>query len=287
MSYKTILVHVDETDRSKERMRIAAGIAQTQNAHMIGLGMTGISHFIYQNARITHSNPNLSMHLDFLREMAEKAVARFAPAMREMNIASFEERLVDDDAASGFCMHGRYSDLVVIGQNDPEHISPAVMSDFPEDVVLHCARPVLIVPYVGHFPQVGKRILVSWDASREATRAITGALPLLKQAEIVQIAVFNPENNNELHGEEPGADIALYLARHGIKVEISQHHTGLDPVSHSKLDVGNALLSLANDFGSDLLVMGGYGHSRFRETILGGVTRTILETMTLPVLMAH
>ena len=287
MSYKTILVHVDETSRSKERIRLAADIARIQGAHLIGLGMTGISHFIYQNARVTHTNPNLSMHLDYLRKMAEQSMAQFEPAMRELNVPSFEERLVDDDAATGFCLHGRYSDLLVIGQNDPEHVSPAVMSDFPEDVVLHSGRPVLILPYAGHFPVVGKRILISWDASREATRAITYALPLLQQAEIVQIAVFNPDNNSELHGEEPGADIALYLARHDIKVEISQHHTGLDPVSHSKLDVGNALLSLANDFSSDLLVMGAYGHSRFRETILGGVTRTVLETMTLPVLMSH
>jgi nucleotide-binding universal stress UspA family protein len=175
--------------------------------------------------------------------------------------------------------------LLVIGQNDPDHFSPAVMDDFTEDVVLHSARPVLIVPYVGHFPEVGKRILISWDASKEATRAIQYALPLLRQADIVQVVIFNANRSTELHGEEPGADIALYLARHGIKVEVSQHQTGSD--RQDKLDVGNALLSLANDFSSDLLVMGAYGHSRFRETILGGVTRTILGSMTLPVLMAH
>lgn len=287
MSYKTILVHVDETSRSIERIRLAAELSRRFESHLIGIGMTGISHFIYQNARVTHTNPNLSMHLDFLRTMAENAMAAFEPAVRELNLTSFEQRLVDDDAASGFCLHARYSDLLVIGQNDPEHISPAVMSDFPEEVVLHSGRPVLIVPYAGQFPQVGKRILISWDASREATRAITYALPLLKNADIVQLVVFNPGNDAELHGEEPGADIALYLARHGVKVEVSHHHTGQDPVSRNKLDVGNALLSLANDFGSDLLVMGAYGHSRFRETILGGVTRTILETMTLPVLMSH
>jgi nucleotide-binding universal stress UspA family protein len=287
MSYKTILVHVDETQCTKQRIRLASQIAKLHDAHVIGIGMTGISHFIYQNARVTYSNPNLSMHLDYLRQMTDQALAQFEPAMKEAQISSYEQRIVDDDAAAGFCLHGRYSDLLVIGQHDPEHISAAIMSDFPEDVVLHASRPVLIVPYVGTFETVGKRVLISWDASKEATRAITCALPLLKRAELVQIAVFNAENNSELHGEEPGADIALYLARHGIKVEISQHHTHLDPVSHSKLDVGNALLSLANDYGSDLLVMGGYGHSRFRETILGGVTRTILETMTLPVLMSH
>lgn len=287
MSYKTILVHVDETNRTKERIRIAANIACTQEAHLVGIGMTGTSHFIYQNARVTHSNPNLSIHLEYLRKMAEQAMAQFEPAMHEYNVHSYEERLIDDEASSGFCLHARYSDLLVIGQNDPDHFSPAIMDDFAEEIVLNSSRPVLIIPYVGNFPEVGKRVLISWDASKEATRAITYALPLLRKAEIVQVAIFNANKNAELHGEEPGADIALYLARHGIKVEVSQHQTGLDPVSHSKLDVGNGLLSLANDFSSDLLIMGAYGHSRFRETILGGVTRTVLETMTLPVLMAH
>lgn len=117
--------------------------------------------------------------------------------------------------------------------------------------------------------------------------AITQTLPILKQAELVQIAVFNPDDNPGLHGDQPGADIALYLARHGVKAEASVHYTDEDRVEKRKLDVGNALLSLANDFGSDLLVMGAYGHSRWRETFLGGVTKTILESMTIPVLMSH
>jgi nucleotide-binding universal stress UspA family protein len=121
--------------------------------------------------------------------------------------------------------------------------------------------------------------LISWDASRESTRAVTDAIPLLKRADLVQVAIFNPSSKPDAHGEQPGADIALFLARHDIKVEVSVHKTSTD--------IGNAILSLSHDLDSDMLVMGGYGHSRFREMIMGGVTRTILESMTIPVLMSH
>jgi nucleotide-binding universal stress UspA family protein len=146
--------------------------------------------------------------------------------------------------------------------------------------MLNCARPVLIVPYAGRFPHVGSNVLIAWDGSMEATRAVTNAIPLLKRAKNVSVVLFNPSSAPpDVHGEQPGADIALYLARHDIKIEVMQQHT--------EFDVGNALLSLAADMRADLLVMGGYGHTRFREVLLGGVTMTMLNTMTIPVLMSH
>lgn len=113
----------------------------------------------------------------------------------------------------------------------------------------------------------------------EATHAVTAALPILKRANNVKIAVINPAAEPDAHGADPGTDIALYLARHDVKVEVVQKTT--------ENDAGNALLSVVQDLSSDLLVMGAYGHSRFREIILGGATRTMLESMTVPVLMAH
>ena len=287
MSYKTILVHVDETARSAKRIEIAAQIAAREDAHLVGVAMTGISRFIYQNARFEDCDPNLSLHLDFLRERAHKALQAFEPTVRALGVNSVEQLVVDDEAGAGLCLHARYCDLVVIGQTDLDETSPAVMPDFPQEVLLHAERPVLVVPYTGEVGSHYKRILVSWNGSKEAMRAITNALPVLKQADLVQVAIFDPDDKPGLHGEQPGADIALYLARHGVKVEASVHYTDEDRVEKRKLDVGNALLSLANDFGSDLLVMGAYGHSRWRETFLGGVTKTILQSMTLPVLMSH
>ena len=154
-----------------------------------------------------------------------------------------------------------------------------MLPDFPEYIVMNSGRPVLIIPYTGDFTTVAKRPLISWDASRESTRAVTDAIPILKRAELVQVAIFNSKVQSDAHGEQPGADIALFLARHGVKVEVSVHKTSTD--------IGNALLSLSHDLDSDMIVMGGYGHSRLREMIMGGVTRTVLESMTIPVFMSH
>lgn len=279
MTYKTVLVHLDESSRSALRVKVAAEIAIAGNAHLIGTAVTGVSRFIYQDGNISASDPNLTIHLNFLRERAEKAIASFGKSMQEFGVASFESVIANDEAGGGIGLQARYSDLVVVGQTNRDEPSPSVLPDFPEYIVMNSGRPVLIVPYTGDFNTVAKRPLISWDASRESTRAVTDAIPLLKRADLVQVAIFNPKTTPDAHGEQPGADIALYLARHGIKVEVSVHKTSTD--------IGNALLSLAHDLDSDMLVMGGYGHSRFREMIMGGVTRTILESMTIPVLMSH
>ncbi len=279
MSYQSILVHVDQSRNSAERIRIAARIANAENAHLIGVAMTGVSRWMYANSAPMFADPGMVINLDFLRDRAQTALNEFERIVENLGVESFEMRLVDDEAAGGISMQARYSDLVVIGQTDLEEPSPSVTPDFPEYVVLNCGRPVLIVPYVGHFETVGERALIAWDAGTQAARAVSLALPLLRRAKIAQVAVFSPQQHLGRHGEQPGADIALYLARHKVKVNVSEQEV--------KADVGNALLSLATDFASDLIVMGGYGHSRFREILLGGVTRTVLDTMTVPVLMSH
>jgi nucleotide-binding universal stress UspA family protein len=279
MSYKTILVHVDESNRSDLRVRIAAEIAKAENAHLIGAAVTGVSRFIYQDGNISASDPNLAIHLKFLRERAEKAVAGFKNIAEKYGVTSYENVISNDEAGGGIGLMARYSDLVVLGQTNRDEPSPSVLSDFPEYIVMNSGRPTLIIPYASDVTTVAKRPLISWDASRESTRAVTDAIPLLKRADLVQVAIFNPSSKPDAHGEQPGADIALFLARHDIKVEVSVHKTSTD--------IGNAILSLSHDLDSDMLVMGGYGHSRFREMIMGGVTRTILESMTIPVLMSH
>jgi len=279
MSYKTILVHVDESDRSSLRVKFAAEIARIEDAHLIGTAVTGVSRFIYQDGNISASDPNLTIHLNFLRERAEKAVDEFNKMVDHIGVRSYESSIANDEAGGGIGLQARYSDLVVVGQTNRDEPSPSVLPDFPEYIVMNSGRPALIIPYAGDFHSVAKRPLISWDASREATRAVTDAIPLLKKADLVQVAIFNTKSTPDAHGEQPGADIALYLARHGIKVEVSVHKTSTD--------IGNALLSLAHDLDSDMIVMGGYGHSRFREMIMGGVTRTILESMTVPIFMSH
>lgn len=279
MSYKTILVHVDQSRHLAQRVQLAASLALADDAHLVGVAMTGISRFVYEAGSINFQDPSLAHHLEFLRGRANTALDQFEALARQHGVPSFERRLVDDEAGGGISMQARYCDLVVIGQTDLDEPSPSVMPDFPEYVLINCGRPVLIVPYAGRVAPAPARVLVAWDASTEAARAISGALPLLRRAARVEVVVFNAGVQGDQHGEQPGADVGLYLARHGIPVEVVQAGT--------EIDTGNALLSLAADLSSELLVMGGYGHSRFREILLGGTTRTMLESMTLPVLMAH
>jgi nucleotide-binding universal stress UspA family protein len=279
MSYKTILVHVDQSRHAAARIKIAAEIAIAENAHLIGTAMIGISRIMYQGGAADLTGTIVAAEIDALKERATKALAEFDAIARHMGVLSYEKRLVNDEPEGGLSLQARYSDLVVIGQTDVDETCSRVISGLPEYVMLNCARPVLLVPYAGRFDRVGSNVLVAWDGSMEATRAVTNAIPLLKRAKNVSVALFNPSVQSDVHGEQPGADVALYLTRHNIKVEVLQQHT--------ELDVGNTLLSLAADLRSDLIVMGGYGHTRFREVLLGGVTKTVLKTMTVPVLMSH
>ncbi len=175
-------------------------------------------------------------------------------------------------------MHSRYADLTIIGQ--PDHDDTVPSTPEPEDVVLASGTPVLIIPFIGASKGFGDQVMVAWNASREAARSVRDAMPLLEQSKSVDVVTCRPKSGPGEHGELPGADIALHLTRHGIEVDVQR-------LGGAEIDVGNALLSHAADRGSDLLVMGGYGHSRLREFVLGGATRTILRSMTVPVLMAH
>lgn len=279
MSYKTVLVQVDPSELAPQRIRIAAQIALAENAHLIGAAVSGGADCVYQDHAFDLTMTIATTQRDALLERACDALAKFDAIASGMGVLSYEKRLIDDEAEGGLAVQARYSDLVVVSQTDPGDSSSGTAPGMPERVLLDSARPVLIIPYAGNFNHVWKRVLVAWDGSAEAIRAIAGALPLLRRAEHVTVALINPPPSMRLHGTAPGTDIALYLARHQIKVDVLQ--TQVD------YDIGNALLSLAAELGSDMIVMGGYGHARLRELLAGGVTLTVLKTMTVPVLMSH
>lgn len=274
MSYKTILVHVDESARASERIKIAAAMAMAENAHLIGTAVTGTSRYLIQE-RTLDTDPNLRRHLDALRERAQRGLVEFEECVRKLALDSYETRLVDDEAGAGICLHARYADLVVIGQYDRDEVLPVVMQDFPQYVVLNCGRPVLLVPHAGQYDNIGHRVVIAWDGSLAAIRGVSGALPLLRRAQEINAVSFG-----DLDRDVPGVDeLQRYLGRHGVQLTLLQRAG-----THQ---VGPALLALCRELESDLLVMGGYGHSRFREILLGGVTRTVLNEMDVPVLMTH
>lgn len=279
MTYKTILVHVDESKHSLKRTQLAHQIASKFDAHITGIALTGISRYIFESTDLGVGDPNIMLHLSALRERAEKAIEQFKQASAGLGIATTECLIANDEANGGLGLRARYSDLIIIGQTNRDEPSPSVMSDFPEFMVVNSGRPVLVVPHNGETNSIGENCVIAWDGSREAARAVTDAIPLLKLSKLVQVLIINPEKQGDAHGEEPGADIALYLARHGIKIEVATRFG-----AHS---TGSTILTACKELRADLLVMGGYGHSRFREMIMGGTTRTILEKMTIPVLMSH
>ena len=282
MSYKDLLVVLDSDAASRRRIDLAAGLAERFAAHLVGLYPLPVPevphHLSYYDPAVL--NP---FFLD-LRQQAQAAAEEEREAFEHaasLRGLSAEWRLVAEGGAQAdAALHARYVDLTILGQLDPDRGDVELIRPRPEQVTLASGRPILVIPYAGQFATVGRRVLIGWDASREATRAVNDAMPLLMAADIVTVLTIDAREGPDAHGELPGADISLHLARHGVKAEIERTvSAGIAP--------GEVLLSRAADLGADLLVIGAYGHSRVRELLLGGATRSILQSMTLPVLMSH
>ncbi len=284
MGFGDILVALDTTSTARQRIELATALAARCDAHLIGLYASLGAEMPERRGYFQYFDRSL---LDPLYREYQETIADEAAATRALfeDTATRQGVSAEWRHASGYpsetvALHGRYADLIVLGQLDPDDAQAPLFRPLPEAVALGVGRPVLVIPYAGNWVDVGRRVLVGWDASREATRAINDAIPLLVGAQSVTILAVDPVAGARRHGDVPGADIGLHLARHGVKATI-------ESAVSDGIGVGNALLSRASDLDADLLVMGAYGHSRVRELLLGGATRTVLESMTLPVLMAH
>lgn len=275
MPYKTILVHADATEQAARRIGFAAQLALTHDAHLAGVAVTGVSRYLYQQGGADLARTLLAPYMDGLFATAERALDAFERLARDAGVRSFERRLLDDEAGAALVLSARYADLVVLSQHDPAAPGAPVGGDLAAWVLLACARPLLVVPYTQQEVGTGRRVLVAWNGSPQAVHALSAALPVLRRADTVTVASFDTP-------VEPAADdagLGPYLARHGVNAEIVHASTGFD--------VGDAMLSMAADRSADMLVMGGYGHARLHELLLGGATRTVLQSMTVPVLLAH
>lgn len=279
MSFKTILVHVDESQRSSERVKIAAQLAEINASHVVGLAVTGVSRFIFEGSNINANDPNFTIHLALVRERAERAIAQFEETARHHLIASFEKQVASDEATGGLGLCARHSDLTIIGQTNRNEPSPSVLSDFPEYMVMHAGKPVLVIPFDGEFSGTFQHPLVAWDGSREASRAVSDALPILKNAQCAHVVMINPHNDFDSQSDNEGLEITQFLNRHGVNSKIIIHQTNES--------IGDALIHVASELQSDLLIMGAYGHSRLREMLMGGVSKTMFSKMRIPTLMSH
>lgn len=281
-----MLVQLDAAASSDARLDVAVDLARRHGAHLTGLCAVDVMRLAGFATGVVGSGNSaaLAMLVDQVREEALQAAARIEVGFRERlrrDGIEGEWRLVEGGIADTVALHTRYADLAVLGQDDPG--GPALPDwgvSAVERTLFASGRPVLVVPYAGRFEMVGRRALVGWNASREAARAVNDALPLLAEAEAVTVLAVNPRHGVGGHGDVPAADIVLHLARHGAHATAA--HTLAEGISDADI-----LLNYAADLSADLIVVGAYGHSRMRELVLGGVTRALLNRMTVPVLMSH
>jgi nucleotide-binding universal stress UspA family protein len=280
MSYRTILVSLNEVGRLAELTAAAVSLARRTGAHVSGLYVIPAVQ-VYPSVGFEAAPQVFEGNRSFFKDNAPRVKQAFEEAMRREGLAhdfhQIDARtpvIADEVVASG-----RSADLVVVSATNPDEIT-GVERDFVEQVVMALGRPVIVLPAKGDAALSLEEIIIGWDGSREAARAAFDALPLLKAAEKVRVVRIDPQKDPALRGSVAGADLAESLSRHGVKAEAQGYPT-------DGLDEGQALMRCAEDSGAGLIVMGAYGHSRLAEFIFGGATRFILTRMTRPVLMSH
>jgi len=209
---------------------------------------------------------------------AKAAIDRFASATKRAGLSAEPLSLTASLGGAGdqFGRIARRFDLAIVGQGEPE--TGTVEEIIAETTLFESGRPMIMVPYIQKAPLKLDNVMICWDGSRPAARAIADAMPLLEKSGRVEIVMITDERNKQ--HEIEGADMGQHLARHGLKIDVHRMTKG-------SIDVADALLSHAADSGADFMVMGGYGHSRLREFVLGGVTHSIFRSMTVPALLAH
>ena len=274
---KDIVVNLAVGERTNQASEYAISLAAAFDAHLTGIAflydpIVPISGAGYIPGEVIESQERDS------KAAAKAAIDRFAAASDRTGISADSLTVSASLAGVGemFSRIARRFDLSVVGQAESE--KSAIEEIIAEAALFESGRPVVVVPYIQKDPFKLDQVMVCWDGSRAAARAIGDAVPLLKKSKRVEIVIVANERGKA--DEIAGADLGEHLARHDLNVEVKRTVLG-------DVDVADVLLSHAADSGADFMVMGGYGHSRLREFVLGGVTRSIFRTMTVPVLMAH
>jgi nucleotide-binding universal stress UspA family protein len=274
---KDLIVNLSLGDKPDPAAAFAVSVAGTLDAHVMGLSF--LYEPVFPSVELVSVPADI---IDMQREENERlstaARTRFDELARR-NAVSGETRAVDETLAGApdtFARIARRFDLSVVAQPGPD--TPGTDATFVEAALFSSGRPVLIVPYIQRAGLKLDRVMVCWDGSRTAARATADALPLLARAKTIEVVTVT--NGSPEMKEIPGIDFAQHLARHRLNVELKRVVAG-------GVDTANVLLSHAADTSADLIVMGGYGHSRWREFVLGGATRGLLASMTVPTLMSH
>ncbi|HEV3160021.1 MAG TPA: universal stress protein [Xanthobacteraceae bacterium] len=274
---KDIIVNLSVTKEGSVVGKYAVSVAAALEAHLTGVA------FIYDPVVPISGAGYISAEvIEIQREdnetAADAAIKSFTAATDQAGISA--EPLITNASLAGagdhFARMARRFDLAIVGQAEPEISSMEQI--IGETTLFESGRPMIMVPYIQKAPFKTDNVMICWDGSRTAARAVADAIPIIRKSGRVEIVIVASDRGKQ--DEIEGADIGQHLARHGLKVDVHR-------ISGGNIDVGDALLSHAADSGADFMVMGGYGHSRLREFVLGGVTRSIFGSMTLPVLLSH
>jgi len=280
MTYRSLLILLDQDPLCAARVQVAVRLARTLDAHLVGLAPTGLLDLPASAAEATSLAQFAALAWDTLRDQAEEATQRFRNKCHAAGLKSFEAVIDEEERAASLVRHAHCSDLTLLTQADPSAPGYRPMQGLVEQVVLYSARPTLILPYAGLAETLGSNVMVAWDDSREAARALSDALPLLRRAKRVQVVSWNEAGSAGDPSLRPRLEaLNRWLLWQGVSADALVETTGIG--------IAEAMLSRAADLSADLIVMGAYGHARWAERVLGGATRGLLASMTVPVLMSH
>ncbi len=288
MTIKDVLVHFGDLQRAEYHLTIACDLAKRHAAHLTGLLIVEPSlgrqaPFEFAPGAIGAVTGTMSRPPTLLSQARFDLAA--AKGLEDRFLAVTEENGIDAawratvGSAATVADYALYADLTIVGQRDPSRAASDDFDKVPEAVLMASGRPVLIVPYSGNSPTIGRRVMVAWKRESEAARAVNDAWPILAKADAVTLVAVNPDAA-AANGLDSAGRMAQHLSRHGVEAQVQR-------LVMKDIDDATALLNVAVDLSADLIVTGGYGHSRFRELVLGGVTRKLLREMVAPVFMSH
>ena len=280
MTYRSLLVLLDQDPLCAARGQAAMRLAKLLDCHLVGVAPTSLIDLPVSAQAAASLADFTALAWDTLRDQAERAADRFRDECRAAGVKSSEAVIDEADKALSLVRHAHCSDLSVLTQADPAALGYRLAQDLVEQVVLYSARPTLILPYAGRFETIGTQVMVAWDDSRESARAVSDALPLLRLAKQVLVVSWNEAGAVEDKTLRPRLDaLHRWLMWQGVSADVRVETTGIG--------IAESMLSRAADLGADLIVMGAYGHARWAERVLGGATRGLLASMTVPVLMSR
>lgn len=279
MQYKNILIYLDQGDSNAERIKTAVDMAAAYDARLTGVVVNPLP---TRNMLQKLDSDKGEKLIEHSRAEANAVFKEFESLVSD-NRLQYDTRLIEgreSEVPEKLARLARYFDISILRQANPDRPNAELVTDLAEEVLFSSGRPILFMPYIGAHAIPCRTGVIAWNGEASAARAVHDSLPFLERMDEVSILVVQKENGEERHDDEGGEQLSTHLSVHGINNRVVRTYSGDTPTSA-------IILNHVFDTSADILIMGGYGTPKFREVILGGVTRTILSSMTVPVIMSH